>query len=225
MSTLVKLADGLWVADAPLRFFGLHLGTRMTVVRRPDGGLIVHSPIQLDAGLGSQVDPLGPVRCIIAPNRYHHLFAGEWSAAYPGAHVVGARGLETKRKDLRFDAMLGDEPDASWADTLQHVVMHGSLLGETVFFHPPSRTVVSSDLVENFATSDHWPTRWYLKASRIHGKPGVGLPLRLMYRDHTKVRAAIDRLLAWDFDRVVIAHGDVIETNGRDVVRDSYSWL
>jgi len=225
MSALQRLDDAIWVAAAPQRFLGLHLGTRMTLVRRPDGGLIVHSPIRLDDALRGEVEALGPVRCVIAPNRYHHLYAGEWAAAFPDARLVGAQGLEKKRKDLRFAAMLGDEPDACWADTLQQVVVRGSLLGETVFFHAPSRTLVSADLVENFTTSDHWPTRWYLKASGIHGKPGVGITLRPMYRDHAQTRAALERVLAWDFDRIVLAHGDVIETNGPEVLRESYSWL
>jgi hypothetical protein len=46
--TLVQLDDALWVATAPLSFLGLHFGTRMTIVRRADGGLIVHSPIVLE---------------------------------------------------------------------------------------------------------------------------------------------------------------------------------
>lgn len=77
--------------------------------------------------------------------------------------------------------------------------MPGTLLKETVFFHAPSRTLISSDLVENFETSPHWPTRIYL--------------------------AALQRVLAWDFDRIVLAHGDVLAERGPEVLRESYSWL
>jgi hypothetical protein len=221
----VQLDDALWVAAAPLRFIGLHLGTRMTIVRRSDGGLIVHSPIALDDALRGEVEALGPVCCVIAPNLFHHLYAGDWAAAFPGARLVGARGLEKKRKDLRFDATILDEPDPGFAGALQPLHMQGCLLRETVFLHAPSRTLVSSDLVENFATSDHWATRWYLEVSGIHGQPGVGLTLRPLYWARTRARACLDRVMAWDFDRVVLAHGDVIETHGREVVRAGFSWL
>lgn len=222
---LVQLDDALWVAAVPLRFLGLHLGTRMTIIRRPDGGLIVHSPIALDDALRGEVESLGPVRCVIAPNRFHHLYAGDWARAFPQARLVGARSLEKKRKDLRFHATILDELDEGFAGTLEPVHMQGCLLQETVFFHAASRTLVSSDLVENFETSDHWPTRLYLEVSGIHGEPGVGRSLRPLYWGRARARASLDRVLAWNFDRVVLAHGDPIERDGHEIVRASFSWL
>ena len=38
-------------------------------------------------------------------------------------------------------------------------------------------------------------------------------------------RQALERILAWDFDRVVIAHGDVLGSGGSDALRAAYSWL
>jgi hypothetical protein len=225
MTALERLDDALWVAAAPQNFMGMHLGTRMTIVKRPDGGAIVHSPIALCDALRGEVEAIGPVVAVIAPNAYHHLYAGEWAAAYPEARLVGPKALEKKRPDLKLSAFLEDEPDVAWAGTLSQVRVLGTLLKETVFFHAPSRTLVSSDLLENFATSPHWPTRMYLKVSGIHGKPGVGRLLRLMYRDRDQVRASIERVLAWDFDRIVLAHGDLVAERGPQVVSESYSWL
>jgi hypothetical protein len=225
MSALERLDEALWVAAAPQSFLGMHLGTRMTIVRRPDGGVIVHSPIALDDAVRGEVDAIGPVRAVIAPNVYHHLYAGDWAAAYPEARLVAPKGLEKKRPDLKLAAFLEDEPDESWAGTLSQVRVQGTLLKETVFFHAPSRALISSDLLENFESSPHWPTRMYLKVSGIHGKPGVGRMLRVMYRDHDKVRASIERVLAWDFDRIVLAHGELVAERGPQVVRDSYQWL
>jgi hypothetical protein len=225
MAVLERIDDALWVAAAPQTFLGMHLGTRMTIVRRPDGALVVHSPIALHDALRGEVDDLGPVRCVIAPNLYHHLYAGEWAAAFAGARLVGPRGLEKKRPDLQLAAFLEDAVDEGWAGTLEQVRVRGCMLRETVFFHPASRSLVSSDLVENFGTSPHWPTRWYLKAAGVHCKPGVSRPIRWMYRDREKARADIERVLAWEFDRMVLAHGDVVPERAREIVRESYSWL
>ena len=38
------LADGVHVMERPLRFFGVEMGTRMTVLQT-ERGLLVHSPI------------------------------------------------------------------------------------------------------------------------------------------------------------------------------------
>ena len=48
---------------------------------------------------------------------------------------------------------------------------------------------------------------------------------RLAYHDKMTVRAALDRILAWDFERIVQCHGDPITTDARAVLRDSFSWL
>src|SRR5713101_8344143 len=113
---LLSIADGLWVAEQPLRYLGVALTTRMTIIRLADGDLIVHSPIRLTEGLRSAAASVGRVRFIVAPNRFHHLFVADWQKAYPGAQTFCAPGLDTKRADLKFTATLGDDPPAAWAE-------------------------------------------------------------------------------------------------------------
>jgi hypothetical protein len=38
-------------------------------------------------------------------------------------------------------------------------------------------------------------------------------------------KQALERILAWDFDRVVIAHGEVLESGGAEALRAGYAWL
>src|ERR1700752_4892611 len=110
---LRAIADDLWVAEQPLRYLGVALTTRMTIVRLADGALIVHSPIRLTDELRSVAASAGDVRFIVAPNRFHHLFVPDWQKAYPDAKTFCAPGLETKRADLKFTAILGDQPAAA----------------------------------------------------------------------------------------------------------------
>lgn len=219
------LADGLWVEAAPQSFFGLHLGTRMTVVRLRDGGLLVHSPVALTPALKAEVDAIGRVRHIVAPNIAHHLYSGHWKGAYPDAVLHGATGLAKRRKDLAIDQELRGQAHADWQGVLETAFVEGTMLNETVFFHPPSRSLIVADMIENFDTSDHWPTRAYLKLSGIHGKTGLSRGLRPFYRDRRAARRSVDQMLDWDFDRIVLAHGDVIEGGARDALRDAYTWL
>lgn len=223
--SLQPLVPNVWVAGAPMSFLGWHLGTRMAVVRLQDGTVLIHSPVPLDAALKQEIDAIGPVTHIVAPSLYHHTFAGLAVAAYPNAKLHGAPGLEKKRSDLNFHAQLGDVADPAWKDDLDVVPLQGCALGETVFFHKPSRTVISADLIENFKTSDHWWTRLYLKGSGIHGTIGLSRMLRPMFRDRKKARRSIDRILEWDADRVSLAHGDPILENGREEIRQTYAWL
>ena len=70
---LIKLVEGLHVLDVPFRAGGLELGGRMTVIRLPDGGLWIHSPVRFEPAHRAAVDALGPVRFLVAPNLMHHL--------------------------------------------------------------------------------------------------------------------------------------------------------
>ena len=220
-----NVAHNLWAQAAPQSFLGLHVGTRMTVLRLRDGTLLIHSPIAMTTGLKAEVDTLGTVRHIVAPNVAHHLYAGEWKDAYPGALLHGAVGLAKRRKDLGIDLELKGESHPDWQEDLATAFLDGTMLNETVFFHRPSRSLIVADLIENFETSAHWPTRTYLKLGGIHGQPGLSLPLRLVFRDKKRARRSIDEVLSWDFDRIVLAHGNVIESGGRDILRDAYTWL
>lgn len=224
---LERIDDGLWIATDPeLRMLGIRLGTRMTVLRLPDGKLWVHSPIRPSDALRRELDALGEVAHIVAPNLYHHLHAGELLAAYPGAKLHAAHGLAKKRPDLRIDGELSTTPDAAWGGMLTPLAIEGSMLGETVFHVPSMRTVISADLTENFVDgSTDFATNTYLKLNGIHGTPGLARILRPIFRDRKKTRASIDRLLELDFDRALIAHGEILRMGAKDVVRATYTWL
>ena len=82
---LKPFAEHVWTESRRAKFLGVETGTRMTVVRLSDGGLFVHSPVALDLETRREVDALGEVRAVVAPSVFHHLFVGEWMAAYPKA--------------------------------------------------------------------------------------------------------------------------------------------
>lgn len=225
MPALLNLADGLWVAAAPHHFMGLHVGTRMTVVKLHTGGVLLYSPIALDGNLRRELDAIGPVTHIVCPNLFHHMYAGAAKAAYPAATLHGPAPLRKKRPDLALDADLTETPHPDWAGDLEAVTVQGSLMHETVFFHAASRTLITSDLVENFKHAEHLPTRAWLWLGGILGRVSWHRVLRLVYWNRRAARASVERLLALPFERVIIAHGDVIERDAKATLREGLRWL
>jgi hypothetical protein len=224
-SPLMPVAQDLWVADSPHRFIGLHVGTRMTVVRLSNGRLLLHSPIALSPELAQAIRALGDVGHIVCPNQFHHVYAGEVARAFPAAQLHGPAQLRRKRSDLTFAGVLSESPHPDWAADLVPITIDGSLLRETVFFHPASRTLISSDLVENFAGSDHALTRLYLRLGGILGKVSWHPLLRPVYYRRRKARASVDRILDLPFENVIIAHGDLITRDARSSLRTGLAWL
>jgi len=220
------LATDLWVVERPMRVLpGLDIGTRMTLVRVGDGGVVLHSPVEADEAMRKAVDAVGPVRAIACPNQVHHLFAAGWKAAYPEARLLAAPGLAAKRRDLAFDGLLGDDPDPGWGDALATAHVRGiPILEEVAFLHPASRSLLLTDLAFHPTGASSPGLRRWARISRIRGF-GPNALVRLGIRDRAAVRRSLDRVLAWDFDRVVVTHGEVLESGGRAALRRAWEWL
>jgi hypothetical protein len=225
-STLLELAPDLWIADQPLRFLGVELGARMTVVRLPGSRLLLHSPIALSPELGAQIERLGSPDVLVAPNRFHHLYAGDWQAHYPDARLYVAPGVETKRPDLRVTEVLGDAPLSDWSPVLDQVLLRGlPLANEVVFFHAKSATLIASDLAFNIGARHSFLTRLAFRVSGGYGRLSATALERLLIRDREAFRRSLERILAWPIARVVVAHGDVVEADGRAALAEAYRWL
>jgi hypothetical protein len=217
----------IWIKEHPIRLAGGRFLTRMTVLRIADG-LCLHSPVPIDGATRDAIERLGEVRGIIAPSNCHHLFVANAQRAFPDAPTYGVPGLDTKRRDLRFDALLGDQPIAQWAGQMDQVSVGNPVMHEVDFFHRASRTLIATDLVENF--SDETPgtnamLRVWLRLFSSWGRPCPAPELRWFTRDRQRTRLALESLLAWDFDRAVIAHGDLLLRDPKNIIREAWAWL
>ena len=226
VSPLRPLAADIWVADRPQTFYGLPVGTRMTVIRLPGERLLLHSPVALDEQLRRELDAIGRVLYAVAPNRVHHLYAGDVAKVYPEARLWVGPGLERKRPDLSFVAVLGDEPPEEWRDDVWQTFFRGRPYeNEVVFLHRASRTLILCDLAFNFGPRTAAPTRVLMKLLRSYGHFGPSKLDPWLIRDRDAARQSLERILAWDFDRVVVAHGEILESGGREALREGYRWL
>lgn len=222
---LTAIAPDLWTIARPLRFFGVETGCRMTIVRLRDGGLFIHSPITLDDALAAEVDPLGPVRAVVAPSLFHHLSIAQWKLSYPQAIFACCPGLERKRADFAWDHVLGDQPEPEWAEDLKQVSFAARTMeNEVVFFHPSTRTMICADAVFNLAHHPSLLTR-LVALALWNRRPGATWLEHMMIRDRAGAREQVDRMLAWQPERILLAHGEPIEHDGEAVLRRAYAWL
>jgi hypothetical protein len=223
---LITLTEALHVLEVPFRAGGMELGGRMTVIRLPGGGLWLHSPVRLEAAVRAAVDVLGPVRFLVAPNLMHHLHMKDWAAAYPEARVVALAGLRRKQPGLRIDVELTDTPDAGYAEVISQQPLRGMpKLEELAFLHRPSKTLLLTDVAFHIRQSPSWLTRTYLRLSGPYGKLGPTLLLKSLVKDRPALRASVESVLGWDFERVVVCHGEVLEHGGREALRSGFAWL
>jgi hypothetical protein len=225
---LVEYVPGLvWLKEQPLSLMGAAIRTRMTVLRL-DAGLCVHSPVVIDEATRRELETLGPVIALVAPSNCHHLYFARAQQAFPGARSFGTAELQRKRKDLRFDEIIGQDAPSCWAGQMEQVFVGNRVMREVVLLHRASRTLVAVDLVENFG--DQTPgtngmLRVMLSLLGMWGRPRPAPELRWFTRDRAAARKAVERILTWDFERAVIAHGDLLDTAPHAALREAWAWV
>ena len=223
---LTPLAPDLWDYDAPLTVIGMQLGHRLTVARLADGTLWLHSPCAYSAALAAELAALGPVAHIVAPNAMHDTYLEGWFQAYPSVRFHGARGFSKFRPDLKFTDALGDTPDAAWAGTFDQLMVRGMpRLNEVVFLHRASRTLLLTDLAFNLGTEMPWLSRVMLKFNGCYDCFAASRLLRTTITDRAALRTSLDRIFAWDFDRLVLSHGRNVDAGAKELLRDAYAFL
>jgi hypothetical protein len=230
---LKPLEPDLWFADGDVvSFKGFDYPTRMVVVRLADGGLWLWSPVGKKAALEGEVRALGPVRHIVSPNKLHYLFLGEWQAAFPEADVWATASTIAKCPEVRFAGALADDPPPAWKGQIdQFHFTNSPIVDELMFFHRASRTAIIADLSQSFSEAflkDHWP--WWMRPIARLSKmvEGWGYPpidYRLSFRHRASARPKIRALIAEHPERVVVAHGAIIRTDGEAFLRRAFSWL
>lgn len=224
--------DALWIAGGEIvSFFGVPYPTRSAIVRLANGDLWVWSPVRLTADLRAAVDRLGPVRHLVSPNKLHHLYLGEWQAAFPGALLWGPRSTTKKRPDLAFQGVLRDEPPAEWRPDIDQAWFRGSFaMDEVVFLHRPSATLIVADLIQTFGPAflrTHWG--WRRVLARLDGltqdQACAPREWRLSFINRAPARRARDKVLGWGCRNLIVAHGELPGSIDEAYLARSFGWL
>lgn len=216
------LADGVRTRRYPLRFMGMQLGRRVTVLDTAPGEVVVHSTAPFTAADVTAIRQHGRVRAVVEATSLHDTFSRQGQAAFPEVPYLVPGGFPRKAQGAQA------RPLAGGADLLGDGLRVQRLGGmrsieEWAVFHPASRTLVVADLLFNLPHATGW-TRWALRwLAGIKRYPAIDRPFRMAIRDRKAFNASLENILGWDFDRVIVAHGEIIPTGGREALHEAAS--
>ena len=214
-------APDLWTLEG--EWYGTPFRRRMTLMRLERGGLVVHSAIRLREEDWPRLEALGPVEVLVAPNRFHGSEAHHFQRRYPQARLFASPGCAREQRRLaRLDGVL----PADWPPELEREVacleLQGTRCGlhEQVFFQRASRTLVLTDAAFNLQDAPGGLTGLLLRWNRVERRFGPSrLFRRLFVGDVARARDSFARLLEWEPERVVVSHGEVVESDAREALR------
>ena len=224
-----EFGPSLYVAEGPIvSFYGFPYPTRMAVARLSDGSAWVWSPVALTDDIVNFMNTFASVRHIVAPNKIHHLFLAEWHEQWPDAKVYAPPGLAKRKPEQQFDAELGDEADPAWEADIDQVIFRGSLaMEEVVFFHRESCTAIVCDLIQRHPEADITGWRGMLMRldSLVGNNGSTPREWRASFLRRSKARAAREKVLDWQPERLLIAHGECAQSGATEIIDRALSWM
>ena len=234
LDTPKHVAEGVFVVDSVLPgLMGLVVPARMTVFRLPGDGLLLHSPTRFSQALRREIERLGRIRHLVAPNVAHWVFLKDWQRACPEAVTWAAPGLrkrlQVRWSGVRLDHDLGEAAPPAWGGEIELVMVPGGLgFREAALFHRPTGTLVFTDLVMNLESPKlpalMRPVARLLGVAAPDGMPPAYLRAVVKLRREAAAEAA-SRLVALGPERVVFAHGRWFSERGAAKLRRSLRWL
>jgi hypothetical protein len=228
---LQPLGPDIWTADGPLvRNVGLTFTTRMTIVRLADGSIWVESPVPVPSETLNEVQALGEVRYLVSGTQKHTWRLAAWHPLFPQAQLwaTAKTSLTLPEGRVGVSDVLLDTPHDGWATDFDQLVFRGSrFLKEVFFLHRKSGTVIVGDVIQANPPLEGKSLRNF--AFRMLGaeSPDGGVPrdIKLGLFQRSRARESLRRLLSWDFDKLVIAHGDCVSRDAKAYVRHAFRWL
>ena len=213
---LQPVGPNIWTADGPLItvVWPVRLPTRMIVVKLSNESLWINSPIEASQRDMDEVADLGPVAHLVSPTPLHNWRLAAWRARFPNARC------------WEPPSILADDPPDAWASDLDQVVMRGNVfLDEVEFFHRASRTVIFGDFIQNYRPE---PKRPLLDAIvKLSGTRDGGVPndIKLTMLKKEPARQSLRKLLSWDFDNLIVAHGTCVQGDAKPLVAEAFAFL
>jgi hypothetical protein len=223
-----ELAPGVLVFDRKVQMPGFSLGARSVAIRLASGELWLWSPFRLDPPMREALEREGGPQHLVAPNSFHYLYLRNHLDLWPRARVWLAPLLRERRPELPPGETLGETAPEAWRGEIDQCVFgpwRG--LSEVAFVHRPTRTLLLADTCFNIASADTRREEWFWRLNRHWRRFGPSATARVvMLRDRATVRDFAARVLERDFDRIVVAHGEVLESGGHEAFRQAFArWL
>ena len=208
------VAENLWTMQYPLTMLGAHINRTVTLIKLRSGELVIHSTAPFSPEDVAAIRALGQPAFLVEALNAHDTFAKEGHAAFPDIPYLAPAGFS---EAAGVSTLPLDPSPAAWGDELIVLELAGKseAMREYVMLHRPSRTLIVADLVFHVTEDAGLGQRIFAAAGLIGGQDhdtAVPRAEKLGVKDKAAFQRSLDTMLQWDFERVIVGHGDVVET-------------
>jgi hypothetical protein len=216
---LHPIAENLWLLAYPLKMLGADLRRNVTLIRLAQSRkLIIHSTAPFAPEDIESIHALGVPGWLLDGILRHDTFAREGREAFPGIPYLAPEGF-SEVSGIPTTPII--PAPAEWDGEVRALEIAGAPdARDTALLHEPSKTLILTEMIFNFGSDESLWTELLLRVA-IGGEhhPGMSRPFKHGVKDEAAFKNSMAAILAWDFDRVIVGHGDVIETGGKAKLR------
>ena len=142
--------------------------------------------------------------------------------------------MAQKCPDLPINQVFNDDCTPQFLDWIEAIQVVGfstlditgySPLNEWVFFHVESQTLIITDLAYYFDASSSPTIQLATKLLGGYQQLRPSFLEKIATRDQVQVKQSIQQILAWDFNRVIMAHGSILEQDAKLQFQQGYEWF
>lgn len=212
---LIRLSQHALIHTQSFQLQGVEVGTRSTLVSYAPEEWLLIGPGPETVRASSEIAALGKVKHIIAPNAFHHLYLSSAQECFPEATLWAPGAVAKKQPQLTLEHLSPDR-DYPWSSALQTLALSGTKLQEYVFYHGESQTLILTDLLFNILKPQGLKAHILTAIMGTRGKLACSrLVKTVAIQNKQALKASLQQILAWDFQRIVMAHGECVEENAR----------
>lgn len=190
----------------------MNLPVRSTFVKCSTGGVLISPGSSLDV---VKLNGLNGVTDLVAPNLFHCAGIKRSLSVFPQATVWGPVGARTLKPDIPWSKELSL---SAWPyqDELSMVTLSGiPSLNEAIFYHRESRSLIITDLCFNLSNPSGIGAWFVLNLAGTYKKCAVSRLFLREVKDRISFKNSLEEVLTFDFDNVILAHGDNLIGNGK----------
>lgn len=225
--SLGEVDAGIWALSGEMRVApGVIFPAKSHIIRLKSGALLIHSPIAMGEMEVAAIRELGDVSTILAPSLFHTSFLEKAHHCFPEAALLGPLGIDKKFPRLSFSELVGAGESRTLSHDFDHVFAAGApKVNELVLRHHESNALLVADYFFNIHEVRGFMTKFVLKVvSDSYGKATQSKLWHKVTRDRAAAKKSAEEILALEFGRVLVCHGETI-ANGREVAKRSLKWL
>lgn len=113
--------------------------------------------------------------------------------------------------------MLSNDVPEEWLGVFDLASIDGMpKVEETVFFHRPSRSLIVADLLFNILEPKGFGIKIATRLFGTYRRLGISRFYKLGIKDRTAFAESVRSVISRDFDRLIPAHGAIVETDAKE---------